>query len=379
MAPADDEGTVRVITEDAAPVGWDAEHGVYRVTGFEEASTVLRGPGWSSDPANSPLAPPELAQLPSSIMLFTDPPDHTRLRRLVAPAFSARAVAALRARVAAIVDACLDGIAADLADGETVDLVADLGYLVPLAVIAELLDVGSDGAEAILDQTPALARLLEVDAGPAELAGAVGASLEVTMLLTPLLAARRDRGGGDFVSALLAVDGLELDEVLATCILLLAAGHETTANLIANGALALIRDPGQVPALLADPARAVEELIRREGPVRLIGRTALVDQTLAGVPIPAGSQVIVDLPAANADPRRFPDGSRLDLTRTGPGHLGFGAGIHFCLGAALARIEAEEALVRLFTRLPGLVTAGDPVARRSGTFHALESLPVRLG
>ena len=358
------------------PVRWDGDLGAFVVTGFDEASAILRGQGWSSDPANSPLAPPEMADVPSSLMLFRDPPDHTRLRRLVAPAFSARAIERFRPRVAAIVDSCLDGFG-ELGD---VDLLADFGYLIPMAVIAELLDVGVEGAEVFLEQTPRLVRLLEVDAGPDDLAEATAAALEVTMFLTPVLASRKDSGGEDFVSALLATE-LSMDEVLATCVLLLAAGHETTANLIANGALALLLDdPAQRLALFEDPARAVEELLRLHGPVRLIGRTALQDQELGGVAIPAGGQVLVLVDKADRDPRRWREPHRMDLSRQGPAHLGFGTGIHFCLGAALARLEAAEALTRLFDRFPRIVLGDGPMNwRTSSTFQALDGLPVRLG
>jgi cytochrome P450 len=373
-------------------VDWDTDLGVYVVTGFEEASAVLRGHGWSSDPARNAMAPPELTEIPSNLMLFRDPPDHTRLRRLVSPAFSARAIESLRPRVAAIVDSCLDGLAADrlaadrLAADDPVDLLADYGYLIPMAVIAELLDVGVDGAQLLLDQTPDLVRLLEIDAGPEDFAAATAAGLEVTMFLTPVLIQRRaavaaGHGGDDFISALLATE-LTLDEVLATCILLLTAGHETTANLIANGALALIRDPGQRPLLAADPARAVEELLRLHGPVKLIGRTALEDHDLGGLTVTEGRQVLVRIDAANADPRRWPDPEVLDLARPGPAHLGFGTGIHFCLGAALARLEGAEALVRLFDRFPNLRLADEAENhvrwRASSTFRALESLAVEL-
>jgi cytochrome P450 len=356
----------------ARPVRWDGAIGAFVVTGFDEASAVLRGQGWSSDPANSPLAPPQMSDAPSALMLFRDPPDHTRLRRLVAPAFSARAVESLRPRVAAVVDSCLDEIAGD----DVVDLLADVAYLVPLAVIAELLDVGVEGAEVFLEQTPRLVRLLEVDATADDLADATAAALEITMFLTPVLAERRG-GGEDFVSALLATE-LTLDEVLATCVLLLAAGHETTANLIASGALALLEDPGRQPALHADPALAVEELLRLHGPVKVIGRTALEWHDLGGVRIEPGRQVLVLVDQANRDPRRWTEPDRMDLTRPGPGHLGFGTGIHFCLGAALARLEAAETLRRLFARYPGVRLAGPVSWRASSTFHALEGLPVTV-
>jgi cytochrome P450 len=357
----------------SAPVSVDSALGTVSVTGFFEASAVLRGEGWSSDPRHSPSAPPELTALPPGAMLFMDPPDHTRLRRLIAPAFAPKAVALLRPRVAAVVAAALAGLP------EETDLLAEFGYVVPLAVIAELLDVGTEGASVFRAQTPSLVRMLEVDAGPDDLAAALAASLEVTMFLVPLLTSRRLLPGDDFISALLAVDELSLDEVLATCILLLAAGHETTANLIANGTLALLERPEQIGALLADPVLAVEELIRFTSPVRLAGRVALDSHSLGGVEVAAGSQVFVHIDAANRDSRRWSDGDSLDLTRRGPGHLGFGGGAHFCLGAGLARLEAAEALVGLFTGYPGMRVLGDVSWRGSTTFHGLEGLPVRLG
>ena len=358
----------------SAPVRTDPVSGIVSVTGFDEGSAVLRGDGWSSDPRRSPLAPPEFAAMPPGAILFMDPPDHTRIRRLIAPAFTPKAVARLRPRIAAVVDAALDNLP------DETDLLADFGYLVPLAVIAELLDVGTEGASVFRAQTPSLVRMLEVDAGPDDLAAATAASLEVTMFLVPLLTTRRLLPGDDFISALLAVAELSLDEVLATCILLLAAGHETTANLIANGTLALTEDPGQVGALLASPELAVEELLRFTSPVRLAGRVALTDHTVGDTRVPAGSQVFVHIDEANRDTRRWPDADRLDLTRPGPGHLGFGGGAHFCLGAALARLEAAEALSALFVKYPRLRPAADKVEwRESTTFHGLDSLPVLLG
>jgi cytochrome P450 len=361
------------------PVRWDDDLGVFVVTGFDEASAVLRGHGWSSDPANNPMVPEQMASTPSGLMLFRDPPDHTRLRRLVAPAFAARAVQSLRPRVAAIVESCLDSLE-DFDNGEAIDLLAEYGYLIPMAVIAELLDVGVEGAEIFLEQTPRLARLLEVDISGDDVTEAYAAALEVTMFLTPILSERRGAGGGDdFISALLDTPELSIDEVLATCVLLLAAGHETTANIIGTGAMALLQHPDQLPALFDDPARAVEELIRMHGPVKLIGRTALADQDLAGVQVHAGQQVLLRLDQANRDPRRWSDPDTLDLSRSGPPHLGFGTGIHFCLGAALARMEAAEALVRLAHRFPQISRVDDvPQWRPSSTFHRLEAFPVHL-
>jgi len=356
----------------------DERTGAFWIRGYQEASAVLRGPGWSSDPARSPLSPAQETAAGAAMMLFTDPPDHTRLRRLVAPAFSARAVEAFRGRVVSVVESCLDQVEDAAEAGEQLDLLADFGYLVPLAVIAELLDVGVEGAQVFLEQTPDLVRLLEVDPSPQDVELAVGAGIEVTLFLTPILAARRGGDGEDFISRLLATE-LTVDEVLATCVLLLAAGHETTANLIANGAAALMRHRDQLPLLAANPSRAVDELIRLEGPVRRIGRTAVTGHELDGTRIDAGSAVLVELDRVGRDPRRWSEPERLDLARPGPGHLGFGTGIHFCLGAALARLEAEEALTRLFARHPQVREPGAGAVRRdSGTFRAFAGLPVTL-
>ncbi|MBO2462001.1 cytochrome P450 [Actinomadura violacea] len=346
------------------PVGWDEEQGLWQVTGFDEASAVLRGDGWSSDPRRLPFAPPELAEFPPGVLLFMDPPDHTRMRRLLSPAFTPRAVESLRPRVAEIVEAALTGL------GDEADLLREVAYLVPVAVIAELLDVGEEGAGLLLDITPDLVRMLEIDAGSEDLVVSAAASAELMMFLTPLLAERRRRPGGDFISAMLAVpDGLTLDEIASTCVLLLAAGHETTANLIANSVLALLRDPSQRPHLLADPVRSVEELLRVEGPVRQVVRTALTDHRLGGRDVRAGEVVRVHLDEVGRGQ------GPLDLARGPLPHLAFGGGMHYCLGAALARMEAVETLPRLVARFPGM-TLRSHEWRDSSTFHALTGLRV---
>ncbi|GAA2146263.1 cytochrome P450 [Actinomadura napierensis] len=348
----------------ARPVAWDEEQGAWRVTGFDEASAVLRGEGWSSDPRRLPFAPRELAEFPPGVLLFMDPPDHTRVRRLLGPAFTPRAVEALRPRVAGIADAVLRGL------GGEADLLRDVAYLVPVAVIAELLDVGDEGAALLLDLTPDLVRMLEIDADGEALLAAAKAATELMMFLTPLLAERRARPGGDFISAMLAVPGgLSLDEIAATCVLLLAAGHETTANLIANATLTLLRDPSQRHRLHADPGRAVEEFLRAEGPIKQVVRTALTDQEIAGHRVRAGQAVRVDIREANRSL------GPLDLAREPVPHLAFGGGLHFCLGAALARMEAAETLPRVFTVFPDMVLR-DHHWRDSTTFHALADLRV---
>jgi cytochrome P450 len=240
-----------------------------------------------------------------------------------------------------------------------------------------------EGAELFAEMTPRLARGLEFDATVEDLIQSAVATTEMTLFLTPLLAERRSHPGEDFISALLALsddhhpEGLTLGEVMSACLLLLIAGHETTANLIATSTLALVQEPGQIPALLGDPARAVEELLRCHGPVKLVLRTALTDHDLGGVHVAEGQAVLVDVPAANRDPSRFPDATQMDLTREPTGHLAFGAGVHFCLGAALARLEAAETLTRLFARVPALSLVRTDISwRPSKALHALQELPV---
>lgn len=369
-------------TEVTGPVRWDAVPGAFRVSGFAEASAVLRGDGWSSDLRLSPLVSEELKDMPGGNMLISDPPEHTRLRRLVSPAFTPKAIELLRPRVASIVDSVLDGLDEI---GPQIDVLADVGYPVTLAVMTELLDVGVEGAELFAEHTPQLVRGFEFDADLADLRAMAGATTELTMFLTAVLTDRRRSPGEDFISALLALsgddpDGLNLGEVMATCILLLVAGHETTANLIATSTLTLLDNPGAVAQLLADPGRAAEEMLRLHGPAKQTARTALIDHNLADHHIATGQAVLVDIQAANRDPLRFPDPLRLDLTRDPNGHLAFGAGAHFCLGAALARLELVETLTRMFTRYPNLALTGSPIRWRESTaLHGLHALPARIG
>lgn len=377
------------------PVSFRPELDAFLVTGYAEALAVLRGEGWSSDlRANTARlarlgAPDEAMPVFTRMMLFTDPPEHTRLRRMVAPSFTARAVEPLRPRVAAIVDAVVAGLDEPIRAGRgggSAELLAELAYPVPIAVIAELLDVGTEGAELVRTETPKLTAVLEVDPDPGRLLDAAEAAVTFTLFLLPLLAERRTNPGPDYLSALLGaeVDGEppELEDVLATCLLLLIAGHETTANLVANGVLTLLRHPPELAELRRRPeliAGYVEEILRLEGPVKLAARTAAVDHELAGQRIRAGQQVVVSIAEANREPARFADPDRFDPGRT-EAHLAFGAGAHFCLGAALSRIEAEETLSRLFARFPDLrlPPGTSPRWRASGTFHALHELPVVL-
>lgn len=289
-------------------------------------------------------------------MLNVDPPDHTRLRRLVTAAFSNSRVAALEPGIRAIADRLLDELAAD--SGEVVDLVAGYAHPLPFLVIGEMLDVPAcDRA----DVDAWFQTLLSPWSGdpPPE---AVAASNEIVSYLERLVDAKQDHPGEDLVSDLVraTVDGDRLDrqELLSTLFQLFVAGHDTTASLIGNSVVALLDHPDQLAIVQADPDRwagAVEELVRFTAPVpHATFRYATEPVELDGTAIPKGRQALVCLAAANRDPHLIAEPDTLDVRRSARGHLGFGHGIHFCLGAGLARLESRIALSTLFTRFPEL-------------------------
>jgi cytochrome P450 len=341
-----------------APVRWVQPLGAVLVLSHEHAAAVLRNPEqWSSDPRNSPALVEELgggeglfaAQWGESL-LMSDPPAHTRLRSSVNRFFTPRAVQQIKGRVAAIVDSAF----APLLEGEPIELMSELAYPIPLAVIAELFDVGLEGAELLRAETPTLARVLELDPTPEEIEAVGAAAMTVMLFLVPIIAERRTDPGEDLLSALIhPPDGgvtLRTEEIATMCLLLLAAGHETTSNLIGNGTLALLENPDQLEWLAAHPdhsAQAVEELVRYDSPAQVASRVALADVELGGVQVRKGQQALVVLGAANRDPACHPDPDRLHLGREGERHLAFGNGPHFCVGAGLARLEAQETFARL--------------------------------
>lgn len=367
-----------------APVIWDDGLECFLVLSYETARQVLRDPRWSSDPRNSPDlqaaigGPGPVSEFWSKSLLMSDPPVHTRLRTAVNRFFTPRSVEAIRARVGAIVEAAFE----PLADEDSIDLMEELAYPIPLAVIAELFDVGVEGARLLREDTPAMARMLDLDASPETLEAAGAAAMTLMLFLVPIVAERRRSPGSDLLSTLVrpAHDGtaLETDEVIVMCLLLLAAGHETTANLIGNGALALREHPEQLEWLRTHPERtpeAVEELLRYDSPVQLASRVAACDLVLDGREVSIGQQALVVLGASNRDPERFSDPNRLDLAGQRPPHLAFGNGPHFCVGAGLARLEADEVFRRIPHASIGWDPAGWAIARDpSRTFRRLRSL-----
>ncbi len=384
--PTEDPYSAYHAAREQAPVQWDERLGAHLVLSHEHAAAVLRGPEWSSDPRNSPAllasfgGPGPGSELWSKSLLMSDPPTHTRLRSAVNRFFTPHAVQRIRERVAAIVDSAF----APLADGEGIELMGELAYPIPLAVIAELFDVGLEGAEVIRAETPTLARMLELDPTPAEREAIGTAAMTVMLFLVPIVAQRERDPGEDLLSALIhPPDGgvaLETDEIITMCLLLLAAGHETTSNLIGNGTLALFENLDQLDWLAQHPdlcPQAVNELLRYDSPAQVAARVALEDLVLGGVQVRKGQQALVVLGAANRDPARHPDPDRLDLGRTGPPHLAFGNGPHFCVGAGLARLEAQETFNRLAqSPLRPAIGGWSHSRERSRTFRRLQSLRI---
>ncbi len=300
---------------------------------------------------------PELTQGILSALLMIDPPAHTRLRRMVNKAFTPRVVEGLRARIQALVDELLDAVAAR----REMELIHDLAYPLPVTVIAELLGIPAADRDRFKQWSDTLAVLLDPLQAVDGLAPTDRAYGEIVAYLRPIFAERRQAPRDDLISALVAVEDqgqtLNETELLSLCMLILGAGHETTTNLIANAVLALLRNPGERRRLQDDPSligSAVEEFLRYDSPVQTTDRVATVDCEVAGHAIRKGAVVALLLGAANRDPARFPDPDRLDLGRQENHHVSFGHGAHFCLGAALARIEAQITIATLLRRFPDL-------------------------
>ncbi len=344
------------------PVTLADGHGAWLVVGYEEARVALNEPRLSKDMhaalstgsgvVAEGLPGPDFARH----MLTVDPPDHTRLRRLVSAAFSVRRVEALRSRIQAITDDLLDDIARHGPD-RPIDLVGTFAFPLPFTVICELLGVPQR------DRAPlgeGFTKLLVPTSTPAEYAAAKEASDAVVAMLGALVEAKQADPGDDLVSGLInARDGeesLDSRELLSTIFQLIVAGHDTTASLIGNSVVALLRNPAQLTQLRADPTRipkAVEEFLRYDAPVpHSTFRYTAAPLTLGGVAIPAGEQVIICLAAANRDAGRYASPEELDLQRDEARHLAFGHGIHHCLGAPLARLEGHLALESLLRRFP---------------------------
>jgi cytochrome P450 len=314
-------------------------------------------------------------------MLQMDPPDHTRMRGLVVKAFTARRVEEIRPRIRQIVDQSIDRVASQ----GRMDLIADFAFRLPVIVICEMLGIPEEEHELFFMGARASGRLLDpVPLSREEIDAANAGNLATGEYFRSLFELRRRQPGDDLTTQLVQAEEegskLSNEELTANIILLFGAGHETTVNLIGNGLLALHRNPDQLRRLRDDPSlvtNAVEELLRYDSSVQLTGRTALEDVELGGVPITKGESVLCLLGAANRDPAAYPEPDRLDVMRPNIRPLSFGGGIHFCLGAQLARIEGEIAISTLLRRLPGLRIddVENPDWRQTFVLRGLNRLP----
>jgi cytochrome P450 len=360
--------------------------GFWVLTRYEDVVSVLRDPRCVKEPIAAFVAARFGVEVTRGIgisMLDRDPPDHTRLRGLVSKAFTPRVVEGLRPRVQQIVDDLLDGVQG----AGTMDVIEDFAYPLPVIVICEMLGVPVADHERFKGWSLDLARGLDAIMLPPESEvsrRSLAARQGLAGYFRELIAERRAAPRGDLLSALIAAeeagDTLSEDELLATCILLLVAGHETTVNLLGNGTLALLRHPDQLRRLREEPGligTAVEELLRFDGPVQRTARIPSADLAIGGCTIGKGEMVMPFIGAADRDPAQFPEPDRLDLGRADNRHIAFGWGIHFCLGAPLARLEGQVALGTLVRRLPRLALATDrPEYRQSLTLRGLKALPV---
>lgn len=369
-----------------APV-WRPLPGLFVVSRHRDGAAVLRDArfGHLEPDADGPVPARNRSRrdgetvVPSFLVL--NPPDHTRLRRLVARSFTPRRVEDLVPRMEAITAQ----LVAAIEPGEQVDLVEAVAQPLPVQVISELLGVPTADRPLLLGWSHALARSIEPELliPDGERADQARARYAFGAYLRQLAAERRRRPGPDLISDLVRTrdreEVLTEDELVATCILLLVAGHETTTSLIGNGTLALLRHPDQLARVAAQPGlgpSAVEELVRYDSPVQLTMRVARQDADVGGTDVPRGSFVIVLAGAANRDPEAHPDPDRLDVARPPSAHLAFGQGIHFCLGAPLARLEAQVALRAIVRGGPQL--AAEPTWKDTVVLRGVSRLEVRF-
>jgi cytochrome P450 len=311
---------------------------------------------------------------------------HDRLRTLVAGAFNRGHAARLGPWVRRVAERLVDGLAARIRDDGSADLMAAVAARLPVEVIAELLAVPEPARSALRGWSNTIVTMYEpADPDPGRQrdreSAAERASAELVAALREVEAQRRAHPGDDLVTDLVAAE-IEPDELVGTAALLLMAGHEATVNVIGNGVLALLRHPAQWRRVLADPGldeSCVEELIRFDAPLQLFERTAVRDTAVAGHPVPAGTKIAALLGAAGRDPAVFDRPDELDVGRRRNPHLGFGAGVHYCLGAPLARLEVAATLHALRTRLPDLTLAAEPTRRPDFVMRGLRVLPVTAG
>jgi cytochrome P450 len=375
------------------PVRWTSAGGLLVLTGYEDCAALVRDqvfgsqspewcdrvtPGWRDHPA-------KVATFEA--MLFRDPPDHTRLRRLVSAAFTPRQAERMRADVGRLAEQALGELAEAGSDGGTVDLQEFLAARLPIAVIGSLVGVPASDWPVLRRPMSTLLLLVELVTNSQMLADADVAATELAGYFAALAADRAKHPKDDLASAVVAAQrtmagehGFTDEEIAQTLTFVFMAGVDTMTNLLTNGTVALLTHPKQADLVRSGSVPAddlVDEVLRYDAPVQLVGRVAAADSVLGGAQVRAGNLVIALLGAGNRDPGRFTDPDVFQVTRKGTAPLSFGGGIHRCLGAPLARVQAGEFLTGLLTWFPGLRLAGDPV-RQGLVFRGFNRLPIAL-
>ena len=377
------------------PVRKDPLAPVWIVTGYEQLQLMLRDGRLKKDPFETERLPRLAREQLGAVdnkgpgtfetvsMLFLDPPRHTRVRNLFSRAFTPKNLADLAPRIEQIAAGRLDAV---VGKGE-MDIIADLAYPLPVVVIAELLGFPAEDYPRIKSWSDDFTAALALNARSEHHVKAEQSRQEIRAYFDGIVEQVKARPRDTLLSRLLEAEGepdsLNREEIFANSVLLLAAGHETTTNLIGNGMLALLRNPEQWKLLTQRPElieSAVEEMLRYDSPVQWTSRVPSEPMEVAGVTIPAGEIILGCVGAANRDPKKFADPDRFDIQRADNRHLSFGTGIHFCLGAALARMEAQTAVRLLAERFPGMRLAGNKLRWMPGlTFRGVLRLPVKTG
>jgi cytochrome P450 len=376
------------------PVHWNPRHKAWVVTRYDDVARALRSSTLTAERITPFAAAVTRAAASDEVdatfailkewLVFRDPPEHTRLRRLVARAFTPTVV---KARTAEIMET-IDGLVDDLRDHDAVDLIQEFAFPLPAVVIAQMLGVPPEDRDLFKEWSDQLTSLVFGAYGQEDrFESAARGMIELRDYLMGLINQYEQHPGDNLISVLLeheGDDGLSREELVATCTLLLFGGHETTTNLIGNGMLALLTHPEQLAMLRQQPgliAPAIEEFLRYDGPARATVRLVKEDHELGGKHLRAGERVFLVNLAANRDPDVFPDPDTLDIGRNPGNHLGFGVGIHYCLGAPLARLEGQFAITRLLEAFPDLRLNADPSSLAwHGTMlsRGLTHLPVSL-
>ena len=350
--------------------------GPWSLLGYEECARLIRDPSLSVEDRNATVSPRDILNM--------DPPDHTRIRRLLSKAFTPRRIEELVDTTQSLVDTMLDGIE----DRGRLDVIPDLAFPLPFAVISRMLGMPEDDSESVRDWSHTLVQVLEPMLAPEELAKVMIAGENLRGRVTEVIEEKRKKPADDLLSALIAVeeqgDRLSEEELLDQVMLLYIAGHETTVNLIGNGMLALLRNPEQLNKLVKTPQlidNGIDELLRFDSPVQFTRRVALADIEIDGNSVAAGSMIFAMLGSANHDPEHFgPNADELDLARLeAPHHLSFGGGIHHCLGAVLARMEGRIGIGSLVQRFPNMELTDEPAKwNQRLVLRGLDSLPVSI-